>query len=102
MIVVIVQASRSQAWKGHAALADALATLRNVPGWTWWLAGGAQRPSESAFLEALRARVASGGVADRVRWLGERSDVPALLGAADVDRQANLALSRSASRWSRR
>lgn len=88
--VVILQASRCEAWKGHAVLLDALIRLRDLPGWTWWLAGGAQRPEERTFVERLRRDAEHAGIGGRVRWLGQRSDVPTLLAAADVLCQANL------------
>lgn len=87
--VVIVQASRAESWKGHLLLVDALAELGHVPGWIWWQAGGAQRPAEAAFLEGVRQRAARRGIDGRVRWLGQRSDVARLLGAADLYCQAN-------------
>jgi glycosyltransferase involved in cell wall biosynthesis len=88
--VVIVQASRSQAWKGHLLLVEALAELRDVPRWIWWQVGGAQRPAEEDVLRQVRAAAARAGIADRVRWLGQRDDVPAVLASADVYCQANL------------
>jgi glycosyltransferase involved in cell wall biosynthesis len=88
--VVVVQASRSERWKGHEALIDALGTLAHVPGWVWWQVGGAQRPAERAYLAALRERAVAAGVADRIRWLGERRDVSRVLAAADIHCQANL------------
>lgn len=88
--VVIVQASRCEAWKGHAVLLDALIRLRDVPAWTWWLAGGPQRPEERSFIDGLRREAERAGVGDRIRWLGQRSDVSTLLAAADVFCQANL------------
>jgi glycosyltransferase involved in cell wall biosynthesis len=53
--------------------------------------GGAQRRAEADFLERLRLRAGDFGIADRVRWLGERTDVPRLLAAADLYCQANVA-----------
>jgi glycosyltransferase involved in cell wall biosynthesis len=87
---VIIQASRMQEWKGQRLLLEALGRLRQVPGWTAWLAGGAQRPEEEAYLEGLRAQAASLGLEERVRFLGQRSDVPRLLAAADVYCQPNV------------
>jgi len=87
--VVIVQASRSDPWKGHAILVDALGQLRDVPGWTWWQIGGAQRAGEATFLRALSRAADLAGIADRVRFAGERRDVPRLLSAADIHCQAN-------------
>ena len=89
--VVIVQVSRMEAWKGQAVLLEALALLRDRAGWTLWQVGGAQRASETHYFESLRESARRLGIADRVRFLGQRSDVPALLGAADIFCQPNLA-----------
>jgi glycosyltransferase involved in cell wall biosynthesis len=88
--VVLLQASRMEPWKGHRVLLDALGLLRNEAAWTCWIAGGPQRPEEGAYLDALRARVEELGIGGRVRFLGQRSDVPALMAAADVVCQPNL------------
>jgi glycosyltransferase involved in cell wall biosynthesis len=87
--VVIVQACRSEEWKGHESLLEALVALRDMTGWTWWQIGGAQRPHEQAFLRKLRDKAERAGIGDRVRWLGERSDVRQLLRAADLYCQPN-------------
>ena len=89
--VVIVQVSRMEAWKGQAVLLDALATLRDRSGWTLWQVGGAQRDSEARYLQSLRDSAQRQGIGDRVRFLGQRSDVPALLQASDIFCQPNLA-----------
>jgi glycosyltransferase involved in cell wall biosynthesis len=87
--VVIVQASRMEAWKGHALLLRGLGELHDLPGWVCWVAGGAQRPEEAAYVEELQ-RLATGlGIAERVRFLGQRSDVPRLFAAADLHCQPN-------------
>ena len=88
--VVIVQACRSEEWKGHEQLLDALVALRSVPGWIWWQIGGAQRPHERTFLARLRDKAVRAGIGGRIRWLGERSDVGPLLTAADLYCQPNL------------
>lgn len=85
----IIQVSRMEAWKGHAVAIDALSRLRDLS-WIFWIVGGAQRPEEVAYLESLRADAHRLGVADRIRILGERTDVRQLLAAADVYCQANL------------
>jgi glycosyltransferase involved in cell wall biosynthesis len=87
--VVILQASRMEALKGHAALVEALAALRNVPGWTAWIAGGAQRTAERVHILALRRAVTAAGLEQRVRFTGERADVPRLAAAADIYCQPN-------------
>ncbi len=88
--VILLQASRADRWKGHDRLVEALGRLRDVPNWTCWMAGGAQRPHELAFLEEVRGAVARLGLEQRVKWLGERRDVPRLLAGADVYCQANV------------
>lgn len=88
--VVILQVSRLERWKGAHVLLEALGVLRDTPDWVCWLAGGAQRPEEAAYLEELRARAAELGLGPgRVRFLGQREDVGRLLAAADVFCQAN-------------
>jgi glycosyltransferase involved in cell wall biosynthesis len=88
---VVVTACRLERWKGHALLVEALGRLADRPGWAAWVVGGAQRPHERAYLDELAARAAALGLGDRVRFLGQRSDVPRLLAAADVHCQPNLA-----------
>jgi glycosyltransferase involved in cell wall biosynthesis len=88
--VLLFQASRADRWKGHDRLIEALGTLRDVPGWLCCIASGAQRPHEAEFLAELRASVSRLGLDARVRFLGERRDVPRLLAGADVYCQANV------------
>ncbi len=87
--VVFVQASRLEAWKGHETLLRALAPLRRDPRWTCWIVGGAQRPAENRYRAALGDLAADLGISDRVRFAGERCDVPRLLAASDVYCQPN-------------
>jgi glycosyltransferase involved in cell wall biosynthesis len=87
--VVIVQASRMESWKGHALHLAALSLLKDVPGWVSWQVGGAQRPAELRYLSKLRDLAAKLGIADRVRFVGERSDVQNVLEAADIYCQPN-------------
>src|ERR1700730_8211652 len=72
---VVIQVSRMERWKGHTLVMDALARLRDLT-WVWWIVGGAQRPEELAYVAALRGAADRLGVADRVRFLGERRDGP--------------------------
>lgn len=88
--VVVVQASRMEPWKGHRVHLEALARLAGDARWTCWLAGGAQRPAELRHLGEMRELAGRLGIGARVRWLGERADVPRLLAAADVLCQPNL------------
>lgn len=87
--VVILQASRLEEWKGQRVHLEALARLKDVPGWAAWFAGGAQKAGEAAYLADLERFAAEAGIADRVRFLGQRSDVPRLMVAADVYCQPN-------------
>lgn len=52
--------------------------LPAVPGAVVWLAGDGPKEAE------LKALAQAEGVANRIRWLGWRSDVPALCAAADI------------------
>jgi len=88
--VVMVQASRMEPWKGHRVHLEALGRIAGDARWTCWLAGGAQRPAELRHLGEMRALAGRLGIGARVRWLGERADVPRLLAAADVLCQPNL------------
>jgi len=87
--VVIIQVSRMEALKGHAAHLEALGLLKDAPGWTCWIIGGAQRPCEVTYLKNLKQRASRLGIADRVRFTGERADVPRMLAAADIYCQPN-------------
>ncbi|MBD2626919.1 glycosyltransferase [Trichormus variabilis] len=87
--VVIIQASRLERWKGQSMLLSSLGQLRDIPGWMCWIAGGAQRHHEAEYLEELKIQVQELSIADRVLFLGQRSDVPSLLAAADIHCQPN-------------
>ena len=89
--VVIVQVSRLEELKGQHVLLDGLARLRDVPDWTCWIVGGAQRPEDEDFLRRLHSLANMYGLESRVRFLGERHDVPAVLASADIYCQPNTA-----------
>jgi glycosyltransferase involved in cell wall biosynthesis len=87
--VVVIQASRMEPWKGQRRLLAALAGVdRRLP-WVAALVGGAQRPAERAYVTSLERQCEELGIRDRVRFLGQRSDVMRLLGASDVHCQPN-------------
>jgi glycosyltransferase involved in cell wall biosynthesis len=88
--VVIIQVSRMEALKGHRIHLEALAALRDVPNWICWIVGGAQRRREMSCVRELQELTARMGIAERVRFLGERSDVHRLLEASDVCCQPNI------------
>lgn len=87
--VVLLAASRLEPGKGHLNLVRAAGRLADVPGWSLWIAGAAQRPLEQTYLHEVQAEVARLGLESRVRFLGERRDVPLLMSAADIFCQAN-------------
>ena len=86
---VIIQVGRMESGKGHLLHLEALSRLREVPGWVCWQIGGAQRPHEVRYLDELKKTSVRLGIGDRVQFLGERSDVSALLSAADIYCQPN-------------
>jgi glycosyltransferase involved in cell wall biosynthesis len=72
---VIIQVSRMEEWKGHVRHLEALAMLKDVPGWVCWQVGGAQTTREQDYYEGLK-RLADGlGIADRVRFTGQRREI---------------------------
>jgi glycosyltransferase involved in cell wall biosynthesis len=86
--VVVMQASRLEPWKGHLDHLRGLARLGERP-WVLWIVGGAQRPAEERYLARLVAEAEALGLSSRIRFLGQRSDVPSLLAAADIYCQPN-------------
>lgn len=80
---LVVQVCRMAERKGHARLLQALAALKSLR-WTCWIVGGPQKERELAYFETLHGLVWQLGIADRVRFLGTRSDVSGLLAAADI------------------
>lgn len=87
--VVILQASRLERWKGQAVHIEALGKLCEVPGWVAWIAGGPQKAGEAEYLQELKHRAMVLGIAGRVRFLGQRSDIPRLMAGSDVFCQPN-------------
>lgn len=87
--VVIIQASRMQPWKGQREHLLTLAGLRHLPTWISLQVGGPQRSSEEPYFTALERLARELCIADRVKFLGQRSDVPRLLAAADIHFQPN-------------
>lgn len=86
---VIIQTSRLERWKGHGVLLDALSRLKGKTSWVCWQVGGPQRKGEAVYLDELKDQAARLGIAGRVRFLGQREDVPRLLAAADIHCQPN-------------
>jgi glycosyltransferase involved in cell wall biosynthesis len=86
---VIIQISRMEKWKGHQLHLEALSRLKHLPDWICWQVGGAQRPGEARYHDQLRTLAVRLGIADRVLFLGQRTDVARLLAAADIHCQPN-------------
>ena len=87
--VVILQASRFEAWKGQMLHLRGLANLNTANSWVCWMAGGPQNPVEQRQYDLVRRTCTELGLDDRVRFLGQRSDVPQLLAGADIFCQPN-------------
>ncbi|MEZ5924000.1 MAG: glycosyltransferase [Hyphomicrobiaceae bacterium] len=68
-------------YKGHSDLIDALGRAKAELASDWCLLVIGRNDGLEA---TLRARAESLRIADRIRWLGERRDVPDLLRAADI------------------
>lgn len=77
---VLAVCARLAPWKGQHV---ALAALQALPDAHAWIIGAALF-GEDAYAHGLRGHATALGVSDRVRFLGEREDVPALLAAADL------------------
>jgi len=87
---VIVQVSRMEPWKGHRVHLEALASIRDLPGWICWLIGGPQRSQEIRYDLELHEVAKQLGIKERVRFLGKRDGVSRLLLAADIYCQPNI------------
>lgn len=86
--VVIIQVSRFEAWKGHQLHLNALAKLKSR-NWVCWMVGGPQNPADQRQFDEVRSQANRLGIAERVRFLGQRSDVARLLAGADIFCQPN-------------
>jgi len=85
--VVLFQASRIESWKGPDVVLDALTDCRDLPHWRFWFAGAPQRPKEEELFQTMQSLAKS--MPERVRFLGQRNDVPELMKAVDVYCQGN-------------
>jgi len=85
---VIIQVSRFEGWKGHLLHLNGLARLKSR-NWVCWMVGGPQNPADQRQYDEVVAEAKRLGLTDRVRFLGQRSDVPRLLAAADIFCQPN-------------
>ena len=86
---VILQVSRMEPWKGHLLHLEALALLKDEPGWTCRIVGGSQTGPEAGYFAKLHERAKTLGIASRVEFLGQRSDVEQQLAEASIFCQPN-------------
>jgi glycosyltransferase involved in cell wall biosynthesis len=87
--VVILMASRTEAWKGHMNLLRAAAQIQTAHAWSIWIAGAPQTEAEKTYFASVQAEAERLELSGRIRFLGQRSDVPALMRAADIYCQPN-------------
>lgn len=73
--------SRLSAWKGQHVLLEA---LRDLPDVTVLLVGEALFPKDEEYVVQLRAQLDTWGLEDRVRMLGFREDIPALMSVCNA------------------
>ncbi len=71
---------RLSAWKGQSVFIEAIANLERVVG----VIVGGPLFGEEAYAAALKEKVTRLGMNDRVRFLGFRHDIPALMRSMDV------------------
>jgi glycosyltransferase involved in cell wall biosynthesis len=86
---VILQVGRLEAWKGYLIHLRALSRVKPEHNWVCWIAGGPQTAEEDRYFRELQDTAIRFGIADRVRFLGQRTDVPRLMAAADIFCQPN-------------
>lgn len=79
--------SRLSLWKGQAVFIDAMA---KIPGAVGVIIGGPLFGHE-AYETELREKVAALGLEDRIRFLGFRKDIPALMAAMDIIVHSSIA-----------
>jgi len=87
---VILMAARLEPWKGHELLLQGLSRIAASTPWTCWIAGGPQTAEQRLHRDTLIQGAKRLGIAGRIVFLGERNDVPQLMGAADLYCQPNL------------
>jgi glycosyltransferase involved in cell wall biosynthesis len=87
--VVLIQVGRLDPMKGNREHLEALALLRDVPGWVSWHVGGPQSAPQMRHLRDLQTAVHARGLNGRVQFLGERQDVARVLRAGDIYVQPN-------------
>lgn len=80
-VPLLLMVGRITRWKGHDLVLDALGTMKDLP-WVMAFAGSIDKGGEYGM--ALQAQAERLGIADRIRWLGSRSDIARLLAASTL------------------
>ena len=88
--VIVLMAARMERWKGHAVLLEALRAVSRPSSLRVLIAGGVQQATEAAYQKELTLMACAPDLRDMVTLLGDRDDVPVLMGIADVYCQPNL------------
>jgi glycosyltransferase involved in cell wall biosynthesis len=88
-VPVVLMACRLDAYKGHDVLIRA-ASSPICHGIQFWIAGGPQTAADQTRYAYLKRLVAQYQLGDRVKFLGQRDDIPALMAAADIFCQPNV------------
>lgn len=88
---VIAHVGRLDPVKGHVLLIESLHLIRNDVRWTCWMVAPVQRKEDAERIATVRRRGLELGISDRIRIVGERSDIPRLLAAANIYCQPNIA-----------
>jgi glycosyltransferase involved in cell wall biosynthesis len=86
---IILQVGRLESWKGHLVHLRALSDLPGTQKWVCWIAGGPQTPEEEKYFQQLQDIAQQLSIGSRVKFLGQRADVPKLLAASDIFCQPN-------------
>ena len=89
-VPLVLVVSRLTRFKGLEQMIEAAAILKSQGTSARVVIVGETAPSEKAYLERLKRHADEHRVADRVIFAGLRSDVPALLAAADVSVMPSL------------
>jgi glycosyltransferase involved in cell wall biosynthesis len=87
--VVITQVCRPSPHKGNLELVRALAKLHDMQNWVCLQVGRPVLLAQAEYLERVKQAATDLGIAERVHFLGYRSDLDRLLAASDIHCQPN-------------
>jgi glycosyltransferase involved in cell wall biosynthesis len=89
--VLVVMVGNIRSWKGQSVVVEALALLPDqIRRRVQMRFVGAESALDAEYRRSLDARISACDLADRVRFLGPRNDVPALYAAADLALHASI------------